>query len=42
MKPLADTKEWKKLMKEIAKARKDPKFLNFVRKFIEYHTGKTS
>jgi len=35
MKSLADTKEWKKLRKEIVKARKDPEFMKFIRKFIE-------
>ena len=42
VKSLADTREWKKLMKEIGEARKDPEFLNFVREFIKFHTGKPS
>ena len=42
IKSLADTREWKKLMKEIGEARKDPEFLNFVREFIKFHTGKPS
>jgi|TARA_Y100000310_G_C20681459_1_gene816208 hypothetical protein len=42
MKSLTDTRKWKKLMKDITEAKKDPKFMKAVREFIRYHTGKTS
>ena len=42
MKTLAETKKWKNLIKEIKEARKDSKFMSFVKEFVKYHSGATS
>ena len=42
MKTLAETKKWKKLIMEIKEARKDPKFMHFIKEFVKYHSGVTS
>lgn len=32
---------WKKLMKEIKEAKKDPRFMKALDEFIRFHSGKT-
>jgi len=39
MKTLAETNEWKKLIREIKEARKDAKFMHFIKEFVKYHSG---
>ena len=39
VKSLADTKEFKKVMKEIELARKDPEFMKFLKAFNAYHSS---
>lgn len=40
MKSLSETNEWKKLIKEIKEANKDPEFRKGIAEFITFHTGK--
>lgn len=42
MKTLAKTNEWKKLIREIKEARKDPEFMKGIKEFIEFHEGRLS